>query len=277
MYAWLLDGVWVGWWHLLHNLRTLQFNAANTSVLNLLKSPLSVSWQRILTLNYILQISRYYSTCKAFSSQPDLQFRWTPLNNSDASVQLLYSQVHILGGWRLETLLTLSCHLFWIISPTAISRDCLSSSGYIALGRPQQKTSFPNHSSIVIEACLPRHCIETVVILLHACSFPREPVYRAVAYQRKSILAPLFGLSGATSQYNSYISCLFLLLYASDFSLTYILDLQLLTSSILPSCSDLYLLTPRRLGGLQSRSRFCGEEKGLCVWRVSNPVHSSHS
>jgi hypothetical protein len=31
------------------NLRTLQFTAANTSVLNLLQFPLSVSWQRILT------------------------------------------------------------------------------------------------------------------------------------------------------------------------------------------------------------------------------------
>jgi hypothetical protein len=31
------------------NLRTLQFTAADTNVLSLLQSPLSVSWQRILT------------------------------------------------------------------------------------------------------------------------------------------------------------------------------------------------------------------------------------
>jgi hypothetical protein len=31
------------------NLRTLQFTAKNTSVLSLLQSPLSISWQRILT------------------------------------------------------------------------------------------------------------------------------------------------------------------------------------------------------------------------------------
>jgi hypothetical protein len=37
---------------------------------------------------------------------------------------------------------------------------------YIALGRPQQKTLFPNNSSIVIEVCLPRHRIETAVLLL---------------------------------------------------------------------------------------------------------------
>jgi hypothetical protein len=31
------------------NLRTLQFTAASTGVLSILRSPLSVSWQRILT------------------------------------------------------------------------------------------------------------------------------------------------------------------------------------------------------------------------------------
>jgi hypothetical protein len=38
-----------------------------------------------------------------------------------------------------------------------------------------------NNTSIVVGACLPRRRIETAVILLRACSFPREPVYRAVA------------------------------------------------------------------------------------------------
>jgi hypothetical protein len=50
---------------------------------------------------------------------------------------------------------------------------------YIASGRTQQKTPFPNNSSIVIEVCLPRHCIEmAVLLLLRARSFPLR---RAIA------------------------------------------------------------------------------------------------
>jgi hypothetical protein len=37
---------------------------------------------------------------------------------------------------------------------------------YIASGRPQQKTTFPNNSSVVIEVRLLHRCIETVVLLL---------------------------------------------------------------------------------------------------------------
>jgi hypothetical protein len=45
-----------------------------------------------------------------------------------------------------------------------------------------QKTWFPNNSSIVIEMCLPQRCIETaVLLLLRECLLPREPVYRALA------------------------------------------------------------------------------------------------
>jgi hypothetical protein len=32
-------------------------------------------------------------------------------------------------------------------------------SRYIASGRPQQKTPFPNNYSVVIEICLPHRCI----------------------------------------------------------------------------------------------------------------------
>jgi hypothetical protein len=54
-------------------------------------------------------------------------------------------------------------------------------SSYIASGRIQQKTSFCNNFSIVIEVCL-LHCyIETAVLLLREFSFPKEPVYRVVA------------------------------------------------------------------------------------------------
>jgi hypothetical protein len=47
------------------NLSILQFSAANTIVLSLLQSPLSVSWRRILTH------PKYY--CKVFTTLPDFQ------------------------------------------------------------------------------------------------------------------------------------------------------------------------------------------------------------
>jgi hypothetical protein len=65
---------------------------------------------------------------------------------------------------------------------------------YIASGRPQQKTPFPNNSSVVIEECLSRCCL---------FSFPREPFYQVVARKWTFILAPLFRLSGVVSQYLS--------------------------------------------------------------------------
>jgi hypothetical protein len=61
-----------------------------------------------------------------------------------------------------------------IVSPPASDR-------YIASGRLQQETPFPNNASIVIEVCLCDRRIETVVILLHARPFPREPIYRVLA------------------------------------------------------------------------------------------------
>jgi hypothetical protein len=52
----------------------------------------------------------------------------------------------------------------------------------IASGRPEQKTPFPNNSSVVIDVCLSRRCIETaVILLLCVCSFPLDHVYRVVA------------------------------------------------------------------------------------------------
>jgi hypothetical protein len=46
----------------------------------------------------------------------------------------------------------------------------------------EQKTQFPNNSPLVIEVCLFRRCIETaVLLLLRACSFAQESVYRVVA------------------------------------------------------------------------------------------------
>jgi hypothetical protein len=73
---------------------------------------------------------------------------------------------------------------------------------YVASGRLQQKTPFPSNSSIVIEVCLARRCIETVVfLLLCACSFPRQPVYRVVAQHWTSTLTLLVWLSGVVSPY----------------------------------------------------------------------------
>jgi hypothetical protein len=47
---------------------------------------------------------------------------------------------------------------------------------YIASGRPQQKTPFPNNSSVFIEVCLLRRCIETAVLLLFECFRNRATV-----------------------------------------------------------------------------------------------------
>jgi hypothetical protein len=70
------------------------------------------------------------------------------------------------------------------------------------LGRPLQKAPFSSNSSINLDVCLSRRLIKTVVILfLSACSFPLELVYRVVASQWTSTVAPLFRLSGITSLY----------------------------------------------------------------------------
>jgi hypothetical protein len=55
--------------------------------------------------------SKYRDTT-ALSSQRDSQLHCTALNHSDSSIHIICSQAHILGGWRLESQLTLSCHLF---------------------------------------------------------------------------------------------------------------------------------------------------------------------
>jgi hypothetical protein len=55
----------------------------------------------------------------------------------------------------------------------SLSLSILLDPRYTASGRIQQKISFPKNSSIIIEVCLPRRCIETVVLLLLcACLFP---------------------------------------------------------------------------------------------------------
>jgi hypothetical protein len=50
-------------------------------------------------------------------------------------------------------------------------------SRYVAQGRIQQKTPFPNNPFNVIEMCLPRRCIEVAVLLFFpSFSFLQEPV-----------------------------------------------------------------------------------------------------
>jgi hypothetical protein len=67
------------------------------------------------------------------------------------------SQVHILARWRLETELT-RCHLFSIMCDGCLKRlpqlspQLAMGLPYIASGRIQQKTPFPNNPSIV--ACV---------------------------------------------------------------------------------------------------------------------------
>jgi hypothetical protein len=135
-HVWLLDRVRIGWLDLLipythhmklHAITVLRLiSVLYSSLLQTLVS--SVYWSLyypflemdfntgtiIVSLSYILQISRYYSTREVFSTKPDFQLHWTALNNSDASIQFLCSQAHVLLSWRLETQLT-HCHLFSII------------------------------------------------------------------------------------------------------------------------------------------------------------------
>jgi hypothetical protein len=63
-------------------------------------------------------------------------------------------------------------------APSILSQPALDPC-YRASGRIQQKTHFPNNSSITIEACLPRRTIETAVLLLLRAG----SVYLVVALQ----------------------------------------------------------------------------------------------
>jgi hypothetical protein len=56
-------------------------------------------------------------------------------------------------------------------SSTADLRDTLNSSRYMASVLPQEKTSLPINSSVLIKEFLPRHCIETVVLPLLCVHF----------------------------------------------------------------------------------------------------------
>jgi hypothetical protein len=140
-----------------------------------------------VSLNYTLQISPYYNTHKVFSSQPSLQLHGTALN-SDASVPQFNSYAPKLiccqaGVSKLNWFVDISSQS----SSTTISKDSLNSLSaawdphYISLRRPQQKTPCKNNSSTVIELCFLRSCIETVDLLLRACSFSWETFYRVVA------------------------------------------------------------------------------------------------
>jgi hypothetical protein len=99
--------------------------------------------------------------------------------------QFLCSQARILAGWRLGTETTLLHSLLDLRLPSNKTPSILSQpaldSRYIVSGRSPPKTVFPKNSSIVIDVSLPRRSIETAVLLLRACSFLQEPVYKVVA------------------------------------------------------------------------------------------------
>jgi hypothetical protein len=149
----LLYWVWIGWldsFTACTHHSELQLITALSLIYTLYRSPLHTIVLSDFT-SLILATDLYQSHChcskhKVFFSEPN-------------------------------SFLAISSHSF----STADSRDSLSSSRCMASGRPQQKTPFPNNSSIVIEACLPRRCIETTVLLLLAYSSLQECVYEAVA------------------------------------------------------------------------------------------------
>jgi hypothetical protein len=94
-------------------------------------------------------------------------------------------------------------------SSTSISRNSLNSNSswpvilVIASRRTQQKTRFPNNSSTIIEACLPRRCkVTAVLLLLLAYTLPRECIVPCYALRAPfRLLIPLLQ-SSPTRNYN---------------------------------------------------------------------------
>jgi hypothetical protein len=119
-----------------------------------------------------------------------------PLNST------LQISKYLFTGWlksRLNSSPSLLGHL-WMPSqetPSIIISQLAWDPRYIASHQPQQKTPLSNNSSIVIEACLLHHCIETAVLLLCACSFHRNLFTEPLPSKEP------FCLSGIMSQYIS--------------------------------------------------------------------------
>jgi hypothetical protein len=103
-----------------------------------------------VSLNYTRKILRYYSTRK--SSLHSQTF-----NNSDASIPLLPSSYSVRLASRNTTgFLPFLLNHLRLLSQKTLSVDW--NPHYIASERSQQKTPFPNNSSIVTEVRLPRRC-----------------------------------------------------------------------------------------------------------------------
>jgi hypothetical protein len=81
------------------NLHISQFTAAMSSVYYSLHCPFPgngfYTWTITVSINFTLQISRYYSTNKVLSSRAEFQLHWTALTNSDASVPQLNSSAGV--------------------------------------------------------------------------------------------------------------------------------------------------------------------------------------
>jgi hypothetical protein len=203
-------------------LHTLQFFVTDISVLSLLLSThftvlcyrhqcpqsITISTIRFLAMDFnigtitvSLNYTKYHCTVAHIKSYLHSQtFNSTELHSTilmpflNATPSLPSSYPGRLGSWNSTDLLPFLHNHLWLLSPETRSIFIR----YIASGRLQQKTPFPNNPSIVLEVSLPCCFIETVVLLLP--SFPREPVYRVFAWLWISTLAPLFWLSGIKSQ-----------------------------------------------------------------------------
>jgi hypothetical protein len=150
--VWLLDGVWIGW---LDSLTT----CIHHSELQVIKhyfwsthfTAHRVTRSRILSLHY-----SYPGNWFEHGDYTDLTVTTTHMKSSFHSL-ISFS---IIFDCRLKRL------------PQILFPQLAWDNRCTALGRPQQRTTFLNNSSIVIEKCLPRRWIETAVfLLLLACSF----------------------------------------------------------------------------------------------------------
>jgi hypothetical protein len=156
--VWLLDGVWVGKIGFIDHLYTQLLTTSNYSGIDDLHIlQLTVTQTLVFSVSLIVPWQRIYNGLTV-----------TTTHMKSSSHSLIPFLPSLLNHLRLPTL---SILILAAWDPR-----------YIASGRTPEKTPFPNNFSVVTEVCLPRRCIETVVLwLLLAYSLPRECVYRAVA------------------------------------------------------------------------------------------------